>query len=169
MVGITKAILIAFLGSIALYIIRTLQVAYRKGIRSVPGPWQARFSIFYRLSMVMKGKAVQEYREVHEKYGSIVRVGPKHVSINDPMAVQQIYGISSKFRKVTSKPCTLVNLEVLTKSQVGVLLRISTILGRKAARQHVHRERSSASQSSPKCNGSGLLDDQSEELRGTCG
>lgn len=101
MVAITKAVLISLLGSLCLVLLRTLQVTYRRGIRRVPGPWQAKFSILYRVSMVMKGKAVQEYREVHQKYGDIVRVGPKHVSINDPIAVQQIYGISSKFRKVT--------------------------------------------------------------------
>ncbi|KIV90486.1 hypothetical protein PV10_07788 [Exophiala mesophila] len=99
--------MLSFLGSFALALfslfaflaLRTLYTAFRAGIRQVPGPWLAKFTIFYRISMVTKGKGVQEYRQLHEEFGDVVRVGPSHVSVNDPHAIQQIYGISSKFRK----------------------------------------------------------------------
>lgn len=100
MVPFLNGIFFSILGLLCLVVLRTLQIAYRRGIRRVPGPWPAKFSILYRISMVIKGKAVEEYLEIHRRYGSIVRVGPRHVSINDPSAIQQIYGISSKFRKV---------------------------------------------------------------------
>lgn len=100
MLAMLKACLVSLCGLLSLFIIHTLHTAFRKGIRQVPGPWLAKFTIFYRISLVSKGNGVQEYRRLHEKYGDIVRVGPYHVSVNDPQAIQQIYGISSKFRKV---------------------------------------------------------------------
>jgi hypothetical protein len=52
------------------------------------------------MSMVANGRAPQEYQAAHDKYGSIVRLGPKHVSIADPAAIPAIYGVGSKFLKV---------------------------------------------------------------------
>lgn len=92
--------LLSLAGLIGLWILHTLHIAFYKGIRDVPGPWQAKYSILYRVSLVIKGRAVEEYQRLHQKYGAIVRVGPRHVSINDPSAIPQIYGISSRFRKV---------------------------------------------------------------------
>ena len=100
MVGTLHVVLLSLLGLFVLAIIHTLHIAYRRGIRRVPGPWQAKFSILYRLSLVTKGKAPEEYGKLHDKYGKIVRVGPNQVSINDPATIPQIYGISSHFGKV---------------------------------------------------------------------
>ncbi|OQV08098.1 hypothetical protein CLAIMM_12418 [Cladophialophora immunda] len=94
-----NALLYSLLGLVCLASLYVLRTAYRQGIRNVPGPWAAKFSILYRLSLILKGKAPEEYGKLHEKYGHIVRVGPFHVSINDPAAIPQIYGISSRFGK----------------------------------------------------------------------
>lgn len=128
-----NAFFVSFLGLLCLIVLRTLQIAYRRGIRRVPGPWLAKFSILYRVSLVTKGRAVQEYLALHRKYGAIVRVGPRHVSINDPTAIQQIYGISSKFRKVwlTSSNDRCKYLIVI---QVRILLRVSALLRGQATR-----------------------------------
>jgi hypothetical protein len=82
--------------------IKCIQVALRPGLRSLPGPFSARFFRFYRSSLVFGGKAPEEYRKLHEQYGHIVRVGPSHVSISDPSAIPLIYGIGNgaKFLKV---------------------------------------------------------------------
>ena len=37
---------------------------------------------------------------LHERHGSLVRIGPKHVSFSDSNLIPQIYSISSKFYKV---------------------------------------------------------------------
>ena len=130
--------MLSFLGSftIALFslfaflVLRTLYTAFRAGIRQIPGPWLAKFTIFYRISMVTKGKGVQEYRQLHEEFGDVVRVGPNHVSVNDPHAIQQIYGISSKFRKVSLH----VSLNPLSDPiQVRLLQCLSSVLRREAA------------------------------------
>ncbi len=85
---------------IVLYLISSLRVAFRKGLRRLPGPFVARLSGLYRFSLVYAGRAPQEYLKVHQKYGPIVRVGPNHVSISDPAAITQIYGIGSNYVKV---------------------------------------------------------------------
>lgn len=84
----------------AFVIISYLLVGYKKGLRSLPGPFLARFTGFYRLSMVWRGDAPSQYRRIHEKYGPIVRVGPNHVSIADPSMINTIYGIGTRFLKV---------------------------------------------------------------------
>ena len=77
-----------------------VRTAFKQGLRSIPGPFLARFSGLYRLSLVAKGKAPEEYLKVHQKYGQVVRVGPNHVSISDPAMIPTIYGIGSNYLKV---------------------------------------------------------------------
>ena len=50
--------------------------------------------------MVMSGNAPLVYRELHNKYGEIVRTAPNVVDISHPAAIQKIYSINSKFLKV---------------------------------------------------------------------
>ncbi|KAK5047136.1 hypothetical protein LTR84_007079 [Exophiala bonariae] len=73
--------------------------SFNAQLSRIPGPVSARFSRLYRLSMVANGRAPQEYKAAHDRYGSIVRLGPKHVSIADPAAIPVIYGVGSKFLK----------------------------------------------------------------------
>jgi len=89
------------IASVLWYIVASLRAAVRKGLRDVPGPFAARFSGWYRFSLVCTGRAPLEYKKVHEKYGPVVRVGPNHVSISDPAVIPQIYGISSNYIKVS--------------------------------------------------------------------
>jgi hypothetical protein len=87
--------------SVALYVVSSIRAILRPGLRRLPGPFLARFSGLYRLSMVAGGRAPGEYQKIHEKYGRIVRVGPNHVSISDPSMIPLVYGIGSKFLKVS--------------------------------------------------------------------
>ncbi|SMY26207.1 unnamed protein product [Zymoseptoria tritici ST99CH_1A5] len=76
-----------------------LQRLLRHDLRNVPGPFWAKVSGLYRLSMVKGGSAPAEYRKLHQKYGPFVRVGPNHVAVSDPSAIPIIYGLGSKFLK----------------------------------------------------------------------
>ena len=98
----TAIIYITYVGIalIAAYLVSSIQVAFRQGLRQLPGPFLARFSGLYALSLVWTGKAPEEYRRVHEQYGQIVRIGPDRVSVSDPAMISVIYGIGSKFLKV---------------------------------------------------------------------
>lgn len=90
----------AILAWLIYVVVSTVRKGFRQGLRSLPGPLFARFSGLYRVYMVFGGKGPQEYVKIHEKYGAIVRTGPNQVSVADPSAIPQIYGIGSKFLKV---------------------------------------------------------------------
>lgn len=85
---------------LALLVLSYVRTVFREGLRYLPGPFLARFSGIYRLALVHDGHAPERYRELHKKYGPIVRTGPNHVSISDPAMIPNIYGIGSKFLKV---------------------------------------------------------------------
>ncbi|OAP60320.1 hypothetical protein AYL99_05322 [Fonsecaea erecta] len=85
---------------LAAYCLHCIRIAFRPGLRKLPGPWSARFSRLYRLSLVAGSDGPRRYRDVHEAYGPMVRVGPNHVSVADPAEIPVIYGIKSKFVKV---------------------------------------------------------------------
>lgn len=124
-----RALLLSFFGLILLVASQVLHTAYRRGIRRVPGPWLAKFSILYRLSLIIKGKAPEEYGKLHDKYGRIVRVGPNQVSISDPATIPQIYGISSNFGKVGWPAQQEPKFMTANSSlPVRVLQRVSAIL-----------------------------------------
>jgi hypothetical protein len=92
---------IAILVTAAAWFLYQLRWAFNAQLNRIPGPLIARFTRFYRLSMVIRGKAPEEYRAAHEKYGPVVRLGPRHVSFSDPAAIPVIYGVGSKFYKVS--------------------------------------------------------------------
>ena len=79
---------------------QTLRIAFKPGLSSIPGPGFAKFSSLYRPWKLASGDAPGFYRELHKRYGRIVRTRPKTVDISDPSAVATIYGINSKFLKV---------------------------------------------------------------------
>ncbi|KAF2645135.1 monooxygenase [Massarina eburnea CBS 473.64] len=62
-------------------------------LRSFPGPFWAKLTKFhaaYRASQA--GQLHRERAELHKKYGDVVRVGPREVSVMRKSAVQLIYG-----------------------------------------------------------------------------
>jgi hypothetical protein len=88
----------------ALFIASRVRRFYRHDLLHLPGPFLAKFSGLYRLSMVGGGKGPAGYRRLHQEYGPIVRVGPNHVAVSDPAAIPVIYGLGSNFMKVRSRP-----------------------------------------------------------------
>ncbi|GKT70702.1 P450 monooxygenase [Colletotrichum tofieldiae] len=89
------------IGSILIlsWVIHSYYTAFRRGLREIPGPWLAKFSSLWRFSLVGRGKAHEEYRKLHRKYGQVVRTAPNVVDISDPAAISIIYGINSTFMK----------------------------------------------------------------------
>ncbi|KAH6988450.1 cytochrome P450 [Ilyonectria destructans] len=74
------AVLILFI------IFSSIRTRFRSGLRNIPGPW---------------GDAPLRYRELHQRYGAIVRTGPNHVSVSDPSMIPVIYGIGRNFKKTS--------------------------------------------------------------------
>lgn len=77
--------------------------AFRAGLRQVPGPVLAKITPFWRVWWLWGGNAHEGYRKLHEKYGRIVRTAPDAVEISDPAVIPSIYGINSKFVKVSAQ------------------------------------------------------------------
>lgn len=40
------------------------------------------------------------YRQLHKKYGSVMRIGPNSVNVSDPQLITQMYGHKHDFIKV---------------------------------------------------------------------
>ncbi|KAG8625266.1 hypothetical protein KVT40_007017 [Elsinoe batatas] len=77
-------------------------VIYNKfgtGISHVPGPWLASLSDLWRYMIARTYRPERTHIELHEKYGPVVRLGPKSVSVSDPAALQTIYAPNAGFVK----------------------------------------------------------------------
>ncbi|KAF8270465.1 cytochrome P450 monooxygenase [Lactarius quietus] len=61
------------------------------GLRSFPGPWLACFSDLWLGRVARQGHRSEVVHELHEKYGTFVRIAPNHLSIADPDALQIVY------------------------------------------------------------------------------
>jgi hypothetical protein len=70
------------------------------GLNHVPGPFWASFTNFYRLLVVWERQPEQWHIQLHEQYGSLVRIGPRTVICSDNKAAKKIYALNSGFVKV---------------------------------------------------------------------
>ena len=84
----------------AAYFIRT---AYSPGLRSLLGPFPAKFTDLWRLRKVLAGDFEQTTIHLHNEYGDIVRTGPNTISIANPAAIESIYGLKETFPR--QAPC----------------------------------------------------------------
>lgn len=50
----------------------------------------------------MKGSYHIKIKELHEKYGPVVRIGPNTLDFDIPELIKTIYGTDGKWRKVRS-------------------------------------------------------------------
>lgn len=95
--------LLSWIGAgILLFFIITVITAFKYGLRSIPGPFIAKFTNIWRLVKVVKGDFQQTIIQVHQQYGEVVRIGPDTVSISSPEAIDIIYGLKQNFPKVSS-------------------------------------------------------------------
>jgi len=62
-----------------------------RGIRTIPGPWLAKYTDAWLGRVAARGHRSEVVHELHKKYGTFVRLAPNHVSIADPDALQIVY------------------------------------------------------------------------------
>lgn len=73
---------------------------YGKGLNSIPGPFLAGFSDFWRFFCTTFSTAHEAHVELHRKTNShFVRIGPRTISISDTTLIPTIYGTHSSFTK----------------------------------------------------------------------
>jgi hypothetical protein len=80
--------------------LRLLTNRFKRGLRDIPGPTVAKYTRLWKLHSVWKGDHQNAAIDLHRKYGALVRIGPKHVSVSDTDAIQVIYGLNKGFTKV---------------------------------------------------------------------
>lgn len=88
------------------FIVVGLVVAYflvpylqRWRLRDIPSPGLAAFTNFWLLLQARQGKRFMSVDNAHKKYGKLVRIAPKHISIADDNAIPLIYGHGNGFLK----------------------------------------------------------------------
>ncbi|KAG5656897.1 hypothetical protein KAF25_011066 [Fusarium avenaceum] len=70
-------------------------------IRRFPGPVWAKLSSFWLASQCRRTRRSEAVMQLHKRYGEFVRIGPNHISINNPIAVTETYGHGTGFTKST--------------------------------------------------------------------
>ena len=68
-----------------------------KQLEHVPGPRLAGLSDFWRAWLQRRGELRGKLVELHKQYGPVVRYGVHSVSVNDPSAVDIVYGSRAGF------------------------------------------------------------------------
>jgi hypothetical protein len=97
----TQWLLVCALTFIVVTAVSYQRTAGKIGICTLPGPRFARYSNIWRVWNARSGRAPQNFQKLHREHGKVVRIGPNHVSISDPALVPVIYGVSSKYIKVS--------------------------------------------------------------------
>ncbi|KAK0761707.1 hypothetical protein N5P37_005689 [Trichoderma harzianum] len=96
---------------------------------------KARWSRFWLIWIDMSGRRSETIHELHQKYGSVVRIGPREVSFSSRQAMKDLYGSGNKFMKGPTEhrsrqkriahvfaPASIAAVEPLVKEQVQKLL-----------------------------------------------
>ncbi|KAJ5777243.1 pisatin demethylase [Penicillium odoratum] len=89
--------------------LRLLTNRFKRGLRDIPGPTVAKYTRLWKLHSVWKGDHQNAAVDLHRKYGALVRIGPKHVSVSDPDAIQVIYGLNKGFTKTGFYPIQCIS------------------------------------------------------------
>lgn len=85
---------------LCLLISRGLSNKYGGHLNSLPGPWIAGFTDVWRFTNALLSTPHQTHINLHRATGSsLVRVGPRIVSISDPDLIPIIYGSKTKYQK----------------------------------------------------------------------
>ncbi|OJD30274.1 cytochrome p450 [Diplodia corticola] len=61
-------------------------------LRSYPGPWYAKATIFWSQYCAYKGTVSYKVHDLHQKYGPVVRIAPDELIYINPEAWKDIYG-----------------------------------------------------------------------------
>ena len=79
--------------------IRLLYFRYIHSLRRFKGPLLASFTNAWRLFYNYRNTKVP-FKDLHNRYGDIVRIGPNVLSFRDPQAIRDIYGAGKNWNKV---------------------------------------------------------------------
>ena len=76
--------------SVVFICIRRIRHGFSSPLNKIPGPWYALFTALHLRYYFSTGNIWKYAENMHTKYGSIVRLGPRQVWISDAVAIKQI-------------------------------------------------------------------------------
>lgn len=79
--------------------VRFLSYRYTYRLRRFKGPLLASFTDAWRFFYYCRNTGIP-YRDLHDRFGDVVRVGPNVLSFRDPQAIHDIFGAGKKWAKV---------------------------------------------------------------------
>ncbi|KAK1836434.1 Pisatin demethylase [Podospora conica] len=71
----------------------------RSPLRRYPGPGLAGWTNLWRFFLVRRGDYHRRIKQLHDKYGPVVRIGPNLVDLDCPELIKTIYGTDVAWRK----------------------------------------------------------------------
>lgn len=74
-----------------------------------PGPFIASLTNLWKAYTMFQGQMEYVIKDLHDRHGAIVRIGPNDLVISHPDAVKQIYLSGSAFQKVVTPRGRLIN------------------------------------------------------------
>lgn len=83
-------------------VVRLLYLRYHDSLHKYNGPFLASFTNLWRVYHSYSNRYGKPLINLHEKYGSVVRLGPNVLSFGQPQAIKDIYGPGKNFGKVSS-------------------------------------------------------------------
>jgi hypothetical protein len=95
-------------GALILAISSLFYNRYCNGLNNIPGPFLASLTNVWRVLLVWKRRPEEAHRQLHDRYGEVVRLGPITVSISNWDAVKKIYGLKSGYTKVGENLLTTI-------------------------------------------------------------
>ncbi|KAL4932887.1 uncharacterized protein BDV17DRAFT_279235 [Aspergillus undulatus] len=87
----------ALLGLLAAYYVIPYLQTYR--LSDIPAPGLAAWTNFWLLLQARRGERFLTVDKAHKKYGKLVRIAPRHISIADDAAINAVYGHGNGFLK----------------------------------------------------------------------
>lgn len=93
----TSAVSILLLLLVLTSIVQRIRAWYR--LRHFKGPLSAAFSRLWLIRHSTGGRLHLDFAEVTEKYGSLARIGPKHLLTSDPNVMRRILAVRSPYRR----------------------------------------------------------------------
>lgn len=79
------------------YVVSALFTWWR--LRQIPGPFVAKFSYLWLGRTTHSGKQYYVHRELHKKYGPLVRIGPNYIITDEPDIIKNISSARSAFHR----------------------------------------------------------------------
>ncbi|UPX12095.1 uncharacterized protein EKO05_0002667 [Ascochyta rabiei] len=86
------------LGAIAL-VVQYIVTYLNSPLKKIPGPFLAKFSNIWRFYNHYSQTHIETQKELHERYGDVVRLGPNTVSVTDASLLKTIYSTRGTFLK----------------------------------------------------------------------